>query len=105
MGLNNYLMTSEVQSDGTTIDIDIAFSYGEVREYFYRVGDKIFSVERDDNDLSGICIVVPGLAAIRHTKESGNTCERYYRIVLIDDQIVSYSPTTKDDYDALEGQI
>lgn len=103
MGLNNYVTVIDIQPDGSAIELDIAFSYGEVREYFYRVGDEVFVTEQENSDNGGM-YVIPGLAALSGNNKNEMVHERYYRIIISNGRITAYFPTTQGDYEDLEAQ-
>lgn len=108
MGTNNHLLATIVDSGGFTTDIDIQFEFGDVREHVYRIGDELrFSTE----SLKGqkYTAVVPGIAVDWHRNEKtrlGTASRpgdyRYFRIIVVDGRIISFAPTTVEDFEMLD---
>lgn len=108
MGLVNHLLAVMPSSSGPDRQIDIQFSYGDVREFCYRVGDSLrFSA--DEQPAQALDAIVPGIAVMLDEAPHPPAGEpipeeqvRYFRIVVMTGRIVSYSPTTREDFKALE---
>ena len=96
MGLNNHLLIEE-----SGVDLDIYFSYGEVRELFYRIGDEIFFGR---GNLSSRNTFVPGCLYSLEKNEDGSFKDnRFFKIELKDGLILRAQEVSQDEYGSLEG--
>lgn len=102
MSLNNHLLVS-LNCGGKTDELDVQFRFGETREYVYRVGDQVHVLE-SERATTPRRAVVAGIAALRGAEGSCQVepKELYFRILIIDDVIVSVTPTSAEDYEMLE---
>lgn len=103
MALHNYITITERALDGSEIEYAVSFKSGEVRGYFYRLGDSVY-VRKDQEEPSSTAVtVLSGISlSPRDTDLDNSDCDRYFRILLLGRTIISVGETTKEDFDALE---
>ena len=101
MGVSNYLSLVIRDKSNAEKEVHIAFRYGEVREYVYRLGERIFAI--DESHSVGIRVVPGAYYGDRNSIQEDSV--RYYRIILIDSTAVSVFETTRDDFNVLTAAI
>lgn len=99
MGTNNYLIPPEQIGMSTGDDL-IVFEWGELREYQYKIGDKVIWGESKPKALSGK-FEIPGIGYRDSRQEWAN----YYSITIDDNVITAVRVIDEKSYDESLAQI